>query len=196
MDEFIAEMLMDLDVGEYEGFLTGSGNYREQIAVTVPYKGNRPGKKPIHYDFLREHLHKSWEFLIIDGMEADDAIAIKAAELGGDAIICSIDKDFNQVPGWKYNFVKREKYYVTPAEGLVNFYTQILTGDRADNIIGLRGIGPVKAGKLLEGCSTPQEFFNKVTEAYNGDTDKVIENARLLWLKRSLDEPLWEPPNV
>lgn len=195
MDEFIVDMLMDLkDVKDYEGFLTGTGNFREQIAVTAPYKGNRTSKKPIHYEALRKHLNEEWEFRIVDGMEADDAIAIMATSHPDKSIVCSIDKDFDQLPGWKYNFVKRIKYYVTPDDGLRSFYTQILTGDRIDNVIGLRGIGPVRAFKMLDGCSKEQEYYQAVLKAYGGDVERVVENGQLLWLKRSVDEPLWSPP--
>lgn len=193
MDEFLIDMLMELDVKDYEGFLTGEGNFREQIAVTAPYKGNRPSAKPIHYDALRDHLHTSWEFQIVNGIEADDAIASMATKAVEHSIICSIDKDFNQLPGWKYNFTKRTKHYVTPDDGLRSFYTQILTGDRVDNIIGLRGIGPVKAGRLLEGCRTEQDYYQAVLEAYGGDAERVMENAQLLYLRRKENDK-WEPP--
>jgi hypothetical protein len=42
------------------------------------------------------------------------------------------------VAGWHYNFVKKDKYYVTAEEGMRFFYRQILTGDRADNIQGIK----------------------------------------------------------
>ena len=68
-----------------------------------------------------------------------------------EAFIVSIDKDFDQVEGWHYNFVKKQQYYISKTQGLLNFYMQFLTGDRIDNIIGVKGIGAVKAKKLLEG---------------------------------------------
>ena len=73
------------------------------------------------------------------------------------------------------------------------FYTQILTGDTADNIIGLYGIGPVKAKKILAGAETEQELFDRCVAQYDGDVDKVVQNARLLWLRRK-EGQLWEPP--
>ena len=85
------------------------------------------------------------------GSKADDAIAIEATKFGDDSIIVSLDKDFDQVQGWHYNFVKKDKYYITADEGLYNFYCQFLVGDRIDNIIGVKGIGPKKAEKLLAG---------------------------------------------
>lgn len=126
-------------------------------------------------------------------MEADDAISIAATELGEDAVIVSIDKDLDQLPGWHYNFVKRNLYYVTASEGIRNFYRQILTGDRVDNIIGLRGIGPVKADRILGESGTEQDYYQKVLGAYEGNDGRVLENGQLLWLKRSLSDS-WLPP--
>ena len=81
---------------------------------------------------------------------------------------------------------------VTDEEGLFNFYQQILTGDRVDNIVGLTGIGPVKSKKLLEGLSE-QEMYAKCVELYESE-ERVIENARLLWLRRE-EGQIWNPPN-
>ena len=196
MNEFLVDLLtLYLEIDEYEGFLSGDVNFRSKVAVTAPYKGNRSAEKPIHFHALRRYLVDEWGFTTSDGQEADDDIAIRATELGDDAVIVSIDKDFDQVPGHKYNFVKRKSYYVSPSDGLHSFYTQILTGDRIDNIIGLRGVGPVKAGRLLEGCTTEQECYAKVLEAYGGDSERVLENGRLLWLRRRPNE-LWEPPRM
>jgi len=36
-------------------------------------------------------------------------------------------------------------------------------------------------------------MYLEVVNAYNGDFDRVLENARLLWLRR-YDNQMWEPP--
>ena len=194
MAVFLEDLLMfDLvDCEEHELFLTGKVNYRHDIAVTAPYKGNRKDvKKPIHLPLLREYLQTAWGASVSDGQEADDDIAIRATELGDEAIIVSIDKDFMQVPTWHYNFVKREKKYVTPEEGLRFFYKQILTGDNADNIKGLHRVGDVRATKMLADAKTEQELYACCVEAMGAE--RVLENARLLWLRRQPNQ-LWEPP--
>lgn len=190
MDEFILDLLQfKLDgADDYEGFLTGSSNFREAIAVTQPYKGNRTGKKPIHYDLLRNHLTTAWEFDKVEGIEADDAIARMATKYRDTSIIVSIDKDFDQVPGWHYNFVKGLKYYVNDDQGFYNFCCQLLTGDRADNIVGIRGIGPVGASKILADAGSVEVQFRRCAEEYRkaGDSgfEHFRENCRLLWLLR------------
>jgi 5'-3' exonuclease len=197
--ETMAVVLEDLimfdliDCEEHELFLTGKTNFRHDVAVTEPYKGNRKDvKKPTHLPLLREYLQTAWGASVSDGQEADDDIAIRATELGEESIIVSIDKDFMQVPGWHYNFVKREKKFVTPEEGLRFFYKQILTGDAADNVKGLHRVGDVKATKMLADAKTEKELYACCVEAMG--VDRVLENARLLWLRRQPNQ-MWEPPN-
>ena len=194
IDKFITDLIVELNVVNWELHLTGKGNFRNDYAVTVPYKGNRAKlKKPQHLETLRQHLLTEWDALLAEGEEADDAISIRATTLGDDAIIVSLDKDFDQVQGWHYNFVKKDMYYITEQEGLLNFYMQFLTGDRVDNILGVKGIGPVKALKILTNDSEDKEtsWFN--TCADHLGYDRAVENGRLLYLRRKPDE-IWEPP--
>ena len=193
LEATMVEICMDLDCDDYKGFLTGKGNFRNEIAVTVPYKGQRVADKPVHYKALREHLVNSWGFVIVNGIEADDAVGIAAYAVSEDeSIMVHIDKDLNQFRGWHYNYRKREKYYVSEFEGLVNFYTQILTGDRIDNIVGLKGIGPAKAAKILKDCKTEEDLCAAVLKAYDNDRERVIENGKLLWLQRK-EGDVWNP---
>lgn len=195
MSSFLIDLLsFDLvDNMEWEIFLTGKKNYRHDIAVTLPYKGNRKDvKKPKHLPAIRDYLVEYWKATVSDGQEADDDIATRATELGVDGcIIVSIDKDFLQVPGWHYNFLKREKKLVTPEEGTRFFYKQILMGDSADNIQGAWRVGPKTADKLLADAKTEQELYQCCVEVLGAE--RVLENARLLWLRRVPDE-IWEPP--
>lgn len=195
MTNFVYDIIEDLgqDITASEMFLTGKSNFRNDYAVTAPYKGNRKADKPVHLSKLREHLEKKFNANVSEGEEADDAIAIRATELGADGIIVSLDKDFNQLEGWKYNFVKKERFYVTQEEGTLNFYKQFLEGDKIDNIIGVKGIGPKKAQKLLEGL-TELEMYRKCVELL-GSEERAIENGRLLHLRRKADE-IWNPPEA
>ena len=195
MAVYLEDMLMFdlLDCEEHELFLTGKQNFRFDVAVTAPYKGNRKDKaKPKHLPLLREYLQVSWDASVSDWQEADDDIAIRATELGEDCIIASIDKDFLQVPGWHYNFVKKVKKHVTPEEGLRFFYKQILMGDSADNIKGMHRVGEVTATKMLADFTTEMQLYKCCVEAMG--EERVLENARLLWLRR-IPNQMWEPPN-
>jgi 5'-3' exonuclease len=98
-----------------------------------------------------------------------------------------------QIPCKHFNFGRNEWKTVDEWQGLRFFYSQILMGDAADNIIGLYKVGPVKADKMLQGSKTEEDLYKKCVDAYDGDVDRVIENARLLWLRREKEE-LWQPP--
>lgn len=195
LEQTMTELCMDLDCEDYKGFLTGKGNFRESIAVTVPYKGQTIAEKPVHLQALRDHLVNSWGFEVVQGIEADDAVGIAAYAVPEDqSIMVHIDKDLNQFRGWHYNYRKKEKYYVTEFDGLTAFYTQILTGDRIDNIVGLKGIGPVKAKRILEECTNENELYQAVLKAYEGDLQRVLENGQLLWLQREPNQ-VWQAPS-
>jgi 5'-3' exonuclease len=195
----LAEIIMSVDhddrfYDDWDLYLTGKTNFRFDVAVTAIYKGNRANKtKPRHLKDVREHMVKEWGAVIYEGYEADDAITTEGQTLNGDCIIVSIDKDFKQFSGWHYNPVKREKFFVTPYEGMRFFYMQILMGDSADNIIGLDRVGPKTAEKMLKSCETEIDMYNVCMEAYQSE-DRILENARLLWLRRTPNE-MWTSPN-
>lgn len=171
--------------------LTGKGNFRDDIAVTQPYKGNRKGNvKPIHYQALRDYLCHSWDAVVWNGMEADDAVAIEATELDGKGVIVSLDKDLDQIPGWHYNFVKSKLYCLSEEEAALNFYKQFLVGDAVDNIKGVKGIGDKKAQKLLED-KTEAEMWDIIVEKLG--YDRAVENGHLLYMLRSTQDKFTPP---
>ena len=194
VEDIMKATSFDMFSENYEMFITGKGNFRYDIQET--YKQNRSGKpKPEHLQGLRDYLVEAYNASVSVDQEADDDIATRATELGPDAIIASIDKDFLQVPCHHYNLNRGTLVKVEEFEGLVFFYTQILMGDKADNIFGIKGVGPVKAAKLLFNKKTEFELYLSCIAAYDFDEDKVIENARLLWLRRE-EGQVWQPPSA
>jgi hypothetical protein len=99
-------------------YLSGKNNFRYDIATVKPYKGNRKNlEKPIHFENVKWFLISRYNAIIVDGMEADDALAIhQTAEVSEEKIvglgiqtvhptvICTRDKDLRQVPGWHYGW--------------------------------------------------------------------------------------------
>lgn len=89
-------------------FLSTDNNFRYDIAVTKPYKGNRKHEtRPFHYNNIRAYIPVAWDTIICDGYEADDGLAIfQTARSSEDTptIICSRDKDLRQIPGWHYTW--------------------------------------------------------------------------------------------
>ncbi len=175
--------------------VSGDTNFREEIATIQPYKGNRTGmEKPRHWEMLRNWLLEMPYTIVAENEEADDVLS-KACMQGHP--IATIDKDLNNTPGWHYNFNKNEKYYVTEDEARFNFYAQCLTGDTADHIPGIKGIGPKKAEKLLAGLDDEAAMEAAVLAAYkrSGIEDAVgrlTEVGQLLWMRR-VDNEMYYP---
>lgn len=201
MDNFLSEVLVDLSdhYDEHTVYLTGKGNFRDEVAVTQPYKGNRTGRKPVHKDALRQHMIDEWAATVTEGIEADDAIATKATELDFKSIICSLDKDFKQIPCPMYDYTKKLLTPVNIDEASLWIYKQALMGDRVDNIPGVNGIGPKKADKLIDPCSSPAEAYKVCLETYidnDLDEDRLKESLSLLYLLRSADDVYKVPDEV
>ena len=77
INQQIENIVKSSGASEYDLFLTGSGNFREQLATIRPYKGNRPDDKPYHYERVRDYLIKFRNAILVEGMEADDAVSIE-----------------------------------------------------------------------------------------------------------------------
>lgn len=188
-DSLMREIIMMTEASSYKSFLSDSKTFRNDLYPY--YKANRTQPKPIHLKACREFLVSEWNAVFQSKLEADDLLGINQSN---ETIICSIDKDLLQVPGQHYNFVKKEFTTVTEQLGLFNFYYQLLVGDRTDNISGVDGIGDKKARRLLEGCTTEDEYFDIVREAYNND-DLMYLYGRLLWILRE-EGGIWNPKQI
>lgn len=177
-------------------FLTGKGNYRYDYLKD--YKGNRSDSpKPVHIEELRKHLVDKHGAIVSEGEEADDLIGINATSYtnrGYEVTVVSVDKDMLQIPCWHYNPVREEWNKVSPSEGQKFFWRQMLIGDRVDNVKGVEGIGPVKAGKEIDHLETEQQMFEAVLKLYDNDLDRLKANGIALWLRREPNE-MWSPPN-
>jgi 5'-3' exonuclease len=202
LDNYLSEMVMDLS-DHYASsivYLTGKGNFRDEVATTQPYKGNRDNKRvPVHKNLLRDYMVSEWNAQVVDGIEADDAIAMKATELDHKAIICSLDKDFKQVPCSMYDYTKKVLTAVKKDDAMRWLYKQALMGDRVDNIAGIHGIGPKKADKIIDPCTTEWECYSTCLTHYwhnELDEDRLLESLQLLYLLRSPDDKYEKPSEI
>ena len=187
----IEDIISTTKASDVEVVISGKQNYR--MDIYPEYKANRPDRKPVYFNDIHSYIQRKYPTTVVNWIEADDWLGIQQTD---DTIIATIDKDLDMIPGWHYNFVKKEMYLVEEDEASFNFYHQLLTGDSTDNIPGLPGIGPVKADRILDGSESEEEhYFRAVsTYGYHGfDEEYMNLQANLLWIMR---EPftLWEPP--
>lgn len=199
-DAIIKKIIKGTGVLDYKLYIEGAGNYRDDLAVTHSYKGNRKQEdRPYHLQSVRDHLIKRWHAELVLGIETDDRLGIMQDD--EDTCIVSIDKDLNMIRGWHYDFVKEDKYYVHQHEGDRWFLSQLLTGDSTDNIIGLKGVGVKTAAKILDKVDPEGDwglYYRKcltiILKKYNeffGEEQglaRLKENASLLYILQANGE--------
>jgi hypothetical protein len=202
-------------------YLTGKGNFRNEIAKRVPYK-SRKSNKPWHFNNITAYLMCMYDVTVSLGMEADDLMSIEQTNRPNETIICTRDKDLRQVDGWHYGWELGNQPSFGPllVEGFGEiklssdrksckgygekfFYTQCLMGDPVDSIPGIPGTAAVGAFNIMKDTKTTEEAFRAVLEAYriafgdNAETE-LLEQGRLLYMTRKLNEDgtpvLWEFP--
>lgn len=185
IDDTMYKIIEKCNEDNYVAVISGTGpTFRHSIAVTAPYKGNRKAEKPPFYHEIRQYLKDQWAAVETEGIEADDYMGINCTRKD---IICTTDKDLKMIPAkFHYNFVKDT--FVKVKRNMYYFWHQLLTGDTADNIIGLKGIGEVKATKLLKGKKL-KEMKEIVLREYTREFQenaqaRFHENANLLWILR------------
>lgn len=217
LDNKIDEIMRAAEADSCTLYLTDGGNFRNDIAITKPYKGNRKKDKPYHFANLTAYMNNQYETVSVDGLEADDLMALEQLKHEGlqDTVICTRDKDLRMVPGYHYGWEcgnQRElfKHFVTydgklwlekgkiKGNGMAFFYAQCLIGDGVDNIPGCPGIGDKKAWSILEDLE-PHEMEAAVLQTYidkGYDETLLLEQGRLLWMTRELTEEgepvLWQ----
>lgn len=225
INTMIRRCIKRCEARDYRCFITplhDKDNFR--FKIFPEYKANRIGTRKPHYlEQAQEYLMNRWHSEVaLKGNEADDSIAIAHTSYYPfgftdtitkdtcNSIICSIDKDFNNVPGWHYNPGKDEFTFISEIEAKRNFYLQILTGDVSDNIPRVkRGWRQKKVEEELQKACTDQQMYDILfTETYNvleelyKDTDTlmhdgiakdfILRNGQLVWL-RTQENEMWSP---
>lgn len=170
---------------EYAIFLSTEGAITFRHKIYPEYKANRDSShKPIYYSEIRDFLYKKYDACLSIGVEADDDVSIDAWHWylrDTHYIVCSNDKDLNQVPGLHYNYQHHKEYFVTVKEAQLSLYKQLLTGDPVDNIPGIPKIGPVTADKLVKECKNLQELKCIVGFHYAVHFDNPEETLERNW---------------
>lgn len=211
MEEMIDNTLAETGADELSIFLSGENNFRYDIYPE--YKAHRNPVKPRHLKALKEYLIEKYNAVVSDGCEADDLLGIEQCasamnytmRMYDSTIICSIDKDLRMIPGNHYSFEIRgtnngtswirpaQRVFVEPFDGLRTFYTQVLTGDPADNIKGARGVGKVGAERILADARSERDLLAAVRECFSSE-EELLMTGRCLWIFRKPND-IWEIPN-
>ncbi|BAM29109.1 exonuclease [Xanthomonas phage CP1] len=184
-------------------------------ATTQPYQGQRKaGCKPNNWAFLREWMETyegdAFTPKIWLTREADDGIAYvnEGAALHHNIlhVVHSADKDMRMFcgvhvdwDGYSITEVPLGAYDIVGENGLQYghkwFHMQMLMGDTADHIPGLKGVGKVSAEKILRGTKDNLEAVQLVSGKYRevlgANWRKTFaEQAVLLWMRTDRDASL------
>lgn len=191
--------------------LSGSSSDIFRYKILSTYKHNRKDKeKPELFKVLREELIEQYTIAQKPNLEADDGLGIISTSMPGKCIVCTIDKDLQQIPGMFFNFDKDEEpREISKEDADLFFYKQILTGDPTDGFSGAPGIGTKTADKIINGVygelAHPSEadIWKAIVETYErkGQTEEyALTMARMARILRVEDwdierqEPIyWEP---
>jgi len=149
-------------------FAGAKGNFRKEISKT--YKANRLSRDvPPILNELQDYVKEQYESITGYGVETDDVVATYWKSLsdtfGSDqVVIVSIDKDYKQLPCLMYNYhLKHQCFYViTEPEAKRNFYTQMITGDTADNVNFCKGYGEKYCLNAFKDCLSDYSYIRVV----------------------------------
>jgi DNA polymerase-1 len=179
---------------------TSRKNFRYN--VYPEYKANRVYERKELFPKLLEWIEGRYHFVRMDFLEADDVMGVLATKEPGQHVIATIDKDLDQIPGNHYNWLHNRKYKQNKLKADRLFYQQIMCGDPTDNYFGIKGVGPVRAKKLLD--ETPKHYrWKAILELFESkgyDEKYALQMARVARICRvedfdfEINEPiLWTP---
>lgn len=173
-------------------FTKCKNNFRKEIYHL--YKANRK----IRNKWVNELRNYMLQFLensfAHDVYEADDLIYYNAQLLNvEDYIICSIDKDLKQIEGLHFDYYQEKKYddngeeykirkgfkYMTKIDCENLLCELLLVGDTSDNIKGVKGIGEIKAKKIIYSKNSTYGKFKAICEAYKSESEIWKEKLRM-----------------
>lgn len=199
---------------------SGDKNKRKLIVADLPYQSNRAGKaKPPLLEALRVSMSKesNWldmfECYLWEDMEADDALMIDAYRLKDKGIMYSVDKDLRQTPHPYYEIKTGKLFPALDGIGWVDLrytegssgagkltghgelflWTQMLAGDKVDNVKGLRkahgkNIGDTSAVAEMQGITDREEMIDKVMWLYSAIGQNPIPELWMLYLLQAPDK--------
>ena len=205
----------------------GAGGSQRRRKMHPGYKSNRkPGKRITRWDAFKDAKEEKESMKIqfsrlleymdslpinvfsIDRIEADDTIAYIANNLlEKEVTIMSADQDFLQLVDERitvWSPIKKKFYtpelvlkdYGVPAHNFLMY--KVLMGDKSDNILGVKGLGPKKLPKIVPDIITEKvlDLDSIVQEALEGEEpmhNRIVASEHQLEINEKLMD-LKNPP--
>lgn len=180
--------------------------FRNKVAVTQEYKGNRKEHRLKYKDYLPYlgncfvEIKENYEPLLYLGIENDDAFGIISSRLD-DCVIAGNDRDLLVIPGEHHNIKSNVRTFVKwpgkiwinekgkyKSTGLYTPYFQVLKGSIKENYKGVPGCGDKCAYNLLKDLTTEEEMQKACRDKFYTHYGHVKgkrmleEGFRLCWI--------------
>lgn len=171
------------------------------------YKANRSQTPPellLQIPIIKELIERSGiPNFSLAGFEGDDVIGTIAKSFSqqGDVFIVSADKDFMQLVNDQvklFSLKAGDDYVVMGREHVIDYFgvppeqvceVLALTGDKVDNIPGVKGIGDKGAAKLVQEFGSLQNIYTNLEKVANERLRGLLETSReSAFLSRQLVE--------
>lgn len=184
--QMVLSALEALGTDKYEAYIGEGDSFRLNLSTLLKYKGNRDDlEKPLLLDDVTDYLKRTFKPTIVRGIEADDAVVIRAK---GDpnAIVVAVDKDTYSQPVKMFNPNRPEQGVVdcdcfgelwlegkgsnqkVRGKGRLHLYYQIGSQDSIDNFklncFSDKKWGSKSAYKALVDCQDDKEALEKLIE--------------------------------
>jgi DNA polymerase-1 len=170
------------------------------------YKSHRVAPKPHALPAVVSWFEREFKTIRMPGLEADDVLGVLATKPKGKktCVVVSRDKDMKQIPGLHLNCGKIEEGVTKVTREFADRWHlyQTLVGDSTDGYPGCRGIGPIKADRILD-TGPAEERWARVLAAFDAKgvspEDALIQArvARILrwtdWDSKKKEPVLWQP---
>lgn len=191
---------------------------RFDYPTVKPYQGNREGKiapallHPLRQAIPEQTWPDNWSVYLWEDREADDGMMMQSLLLGDRSVIQSGDKDLRITPSpfWEtelgqlsvlpdrfgagsLRMVQLTQSQKLLGRGTLFFWAQMLMGDTADNVKGIKSLqgklcGPAAAYNFLRSMEDESQAAQAVLDAYAEIKQDPLAEAQCLWLRRSNED--------
>ena len=162
IDNIFISIFTALDTKYYLAFMDSDFKNNFRLRYYPDYKGNRKGKeKPKYMDEAKQYMFDYWKVLPVTGLEADDVCVICKNHYDT-GILVSPDKDLYNLEGNTYNPTANQYITNTLVNERMFFAKQMIEGDSADNIKGIKGKGKKFAQEFVDSYEIEDYVNNRV----------------------------------
>ena len=224
IDEILAQIIESVGATHYKCFIEIENNVTFRKVEFKEYKAQRV-HKPLHNkNEIRDYIIECYNPYISIGVETDDSIISTWKHLNdkyendlfdyemGEAeerpeyieiYIAANDKDYltypiNYIDLYHGRWLQQET--ISESDALYNSAFQLLMGDTSDNVKCLKGVGKVKAKKMLDELNVDSKIsyakllireYKKQYKSSRKAKNIIMDNIKLLRLKDNVRPCKW-----